>query len=259
MTTLEPMLLTEVDDTKILDEKRIFQEKYNGVRALIHVKDGKITAIRNRSNNPILFCFPELKSITFDFNTAILDGEIVVMKDGKSVFYGGIDQRRSTPNDRKLRECPATLVVFDIIQYEAETLLYKPYKIRLDYLERMRDKVHGAVQIIESTISGRALWDKVVADNREGIVVKDPNAIYEVGKRSKQYLKLKNYKYVDVIVEQCEPNPKGTKIFSITVIDGKEIKVECQRAGAFNINVGDTVRVKYLDIVGDHLVQPTNW
>jgi len=205
-----------------------------------------------------LFCYPELKEITFSFDTAILDGEACVFKEGKSVFYGGIDQRRTAPTTSRMRDYPVTLIIFDILQFEKEVLIYKPYHQRLNIIES-NILPTDRIKVVESTYDGQALWDNIVKDNREGVVIKDPNAIYELGKRSKQYLKLKNYKYVDVIVEKTEPNAKGTKIYSHVEIDGKIIDLECQRAGAFNINVGDNVRVKYLDIIDNRLIQPTNY
>lgn len=263
---IEPMLLEEVEGKEILEKPWIFQIKENGVRAIIHVKDHKIVGIRNRSNNPILYCFPELKNIVFDCDTAILDAEIVVFKNGKTIFYKGIDQRRSSPDAKKLRECPATIVLFDIIQFEQEVLINKPYKDRLALLDKFKYSkgmsqaaYESLVQVVRTSNDGVALWEKVVRENHEGLVAKDPNAIYELGKRSKQYIKVKNYKYVDVIVERTEPNPKGTKIFANVLIDDIPIQVECQQAGAFNIGVGDTIRVKYLDIVNDRLIQPTRF
>jgi len=256
---VEPMLLTEVEDMNLInDTTKIFQEKHNGTRAIISVKGGKIVGIRGRSNNPVLFCYPELKDATFDFDTAILDAEICVFQNGKSVFYKGIDQRRSTPDGAKLRNFPVVAVIFDILQLEKEALINKPYKDRLAVMEKVI-KNSDRIKLVESTHDGKALWDKVITDNREGVVVKDPNAIYELGKRSKAYLKLKNYKYVDVIVEKTELNEKGTKIYSNIVIDGTPIQVECQQAGMFNVHVGDNIRVKYLDIVGDRLIQPTRY
>lgn len=252
------MLLEEVEDMSILDNPNsIFQEKHNGTRAIVHVKGGKIVGIRGRSNNPLLFCYPELKDVTFDFDTAILDGEVCVFKDGKSVFYGGIDQRRSSPTASKLRDYPVRLIVFDIIQFEGEVMVYKPYSQRLDtLLEHI--KGNDRVDVVESVYgNGRIMWEQAKKNNWEGIVCKDPKGIYELGKRSKQNLKLKNYKLVDVIVENTEVNEKGTKIFATTDIDGKSIKVEAQQAGMFNIHVGDTIRVKYLDVVGERLIQPT--
>lgn len=252
------MLLTEVEDDTVLDKDWIFQEKHNGVRAIIHVKGGKIVGIRGRSNNPLLFCFPEFKDVTFDFDTAVLDGEICVFKDNKSVFYGGVDQRRTAPTTAKLRDHKAKIIVFDIIQFEGEVLVYKPYEHRLNTL-LAHIKGSNLVDVIESVTIGRVLWEQAKKYNWEGIVCKDPKGLYELGKRSKQFLKLKNYKHVDVIVAKTEVNEKGTKIYSQVHIDGKDINVEAQQAGMFNINVGDNIRVKYLDIVGDRLIQPTRY
>lgn len=256
---IEPMLLEEVEDMSLLDNpNKIFQEKHNGTRAIIHIKGGKIVGIRGRSNNPLLFCYPELKEVQFSFDTAILDGEVCVFKEGKSVFYGGIDQRRSSPTAAKLRDYPVTLIVFDAIQFEDQVLVYKPYSERLNILELNIGLTYSnRCRVVESTQDGRTLWNKMVTDNREGVVVKEPKGIYELGKRSKQFLKLKNYKLVDVVVENTEVNEKGTKIFATTDIGGKAIKVEAQQAGMFNIHVGDTIRVKYLDVVGERLIQPT--
>lgn len=259
---ISPMLLTEVEDDTILDKGWIYAEKINGVRAIIHVKGGKIVGIRGRNNNPLLYCFPELKEATFNFDTAILDAECACLigEGGKSVFYSGIDRRRSAPDAKRLREYPVTAVVFDIIQYEQEVLINKPYKTRLEYLEKIKDKIHGSIQILETTTDGRALWEKVVRENREGCVIRDPNGLYELGVRSKiGCRKLKNYKHVDVIVEKTELNAKGTKIYSNVVIDGVNIIVEAQQGGCFSINVEDKIRVKYLDIVGDRMIQPTRF
>lgn len=253
---IEPMLLSEVEDDSILDKAWIYQIKENGVRSIIHVKDGKIVGIRGRSNNPLLYCYPEFKDVKFDFNTGILDAEIVVMKNGKSVFYDGVDKRRSVPNNKTLRDYPASIVVFDIIQFEQDVLVYKSYKDRLAILEK-HIKPTDKIRVIESTTNGRILWQRVVSENQEGLVAKDPNGIYELGKRSKQFLKLKNYKFVDVPVERMEVNEKGTKIYANVLINEVPIQVEAQQAGMFNINVGDVIRVKYLDIVGDRLIQAT--
>jgi len=56
MATIEPMLLTETFDKKLLeDDSKYYQIKENGVRAIVHVKEGKVVGVRNRSNNPILY------------------------------------------------------------------------------------------------------------------------------------------------------------------------------------------------------------
>lgn len=259
MMQIEPMLLTEVDDANILnDSTKIFQEKHNGTRAIIHVKDHKIVGIRGRSNNPLLYCFPEFKDVVLPFSTAILDGEVCVFYDDKSIFYGGVDKRRSIPSDKVVKDYPATIVVFDVIQMEQDVLVYRPYKDRLAALQKYEwgTLSSGArIVLVESTNDGKALWTKVLDENREGVVVKDPMGLYELGKRSKSFLKLKNYKFIDVKVEHVEANNKGTKIFGKVEVSGNVLDVECQVQNK-HVSIGEVVNVKYLDIVGNRLVQP---
>ena len=249
------MLLTETFDKKLLeDDSKYYQIKENGVRAIVHVKDGKVVGIRNRSNNPILYQFPELKEIEFPFKTAILDGEICVFKNGRSEFYGGVDKRRSAPTDSTLKDYPATLVVFDALKVEKEVLVTQPYKIRYSKINTISPTERIKVA---KNYAGIVLWDMVTNENHEGVVIKNPMAMYEMGKRSTNYIKLKNYKICDVVVDKVEPNSKGVKIFGKTNIGDKEIEVEAQLGGIFDVPEGSTVAIKYLDIAGDRLIQPT--
>jgi len=256
MTTIKPMLLTEVENDSILgDDSKWFQIKENGVRALVHIKDHKLVGLRNRADNPILYQFPELREIQFPFQEAILDAEICVFKDDKSVFYGGIDKRRSAPSKKTLEESPATMVVFDALKIDNEALVMKPYSYRYSkILESLKETDN--LKVAKNFSSGKELWDKVTQEDLEGVVIKDPKAFYEVGKRSKNYIKLKSYKRCDVNIEKTEPNDKGTKIYGKTIIDGKEIEVTCQLAGIFGVG-GDIITIKYLDIYNGKLIQPS--
>jgi ATP-dependent DNA ligase len=210
--------------------------------------------IRNRSNNPILYCFPEFKDLRFDFDVGILDCELCVFKDNKSVFYDGIDQRRSEPTINHLKCYPATMVVFDALAIDKDVMTMKPYKYRHAQISRIKecDKLK-----IAKNYNGEELWKEVVDKNLEGVVIKDPNSVYEMGKRSKQYLKLKNYKLLEVFVDKTEANDKGTKIFCKATVNGVSIDVEAQLAGIFDVEEKSTQMIKYLDIVGTRLIQPT--
>jgi ATP-dependent DNA ligase len=253
---VDPMLLTEVDDRdSVLTKPWLFQIKENGVRSIIHIKNNKIVGIRSRSNNPTLYCYPELKDIQFNCGTAIIDAEICVMKNGKSIFYDGVNKRRSTPTNKILQDYPVTIIAFDIIQLESEVLVNKPYK---DRIQKLGSIISDSTQfkVIEATMDGVALWDRVVAEDHEGLVAKDPNGVYEIGKRVKSNIKIKNYKHTNVLVEKTEVNNKGTKVWGKTLIGDKTIQVECQIQNTY-IDIGSTVNVKYLDIVGDRMIQPT--
>jgi ATP-dependent DNA ligase len=258
MTEILPMLLSEVDDDSILDSNdKMFQLKMNGTRGIIHIKDYKIVGIRNRRNAPVLFQYKELKNHVVSIREGILDGEVVVLnKNGKSVYYSGIDQRRSDPTEKTITEYPVSIMVFDAITINGELLINKPYSYRY---RKITDnlKETDKVKIITNYTNGRSLWKKVLEDNEEGIVIRSPSAAYELGERSKNgCLKLKNYKLATVQITGKEENSKGVKIFGKTTINGEEIIVECQLPGD-DVNIGDTRQVKYLDIYNGRLIQPT--
>ncbi len=258
MTQIKPMLLKEVEDKNILrDDSKWFQVKENGVRAILHIKNHRIVGIRNRTNKPIFHIFPELKNVWFNCGMGIVDAEICVFNtEGKSVFYGGIDKRRSAPTKDTLNKYPATIVAFDVLKYDDEILVTKPYKERYNRLKEMLEYQSYAT-VAENYTSGIQLWDKVVQEDLEGVVAKNPNSPYELGKRSENYIKIKNYKYTTVEVKDTEPNNKGTKVFGTTKINGEDIEVECQFSGEENIREGDQKKVKYLELAGNKLIQPT--
>jgi ATP-dependent DNA ligase len=159
-----------------------------------------------------------------------------------------------------LKECPATFVLFDALKVEADILIMKPYRARYEAMSAvMQNTSSDKVKLISNFTNGQELWNTIVKNDWEGIVIKDPNALYELGKRSKNFLKLKNYKQAIVTVEKTEINEAGIKITGKTVINEKEIEVECQIANATFIEIGAKQTVKYLDVVGNKLVQPTKY
>lgn len=251
------MLLKETWDEKLLGDKtKFFQIKYNGVRALAHISGHKITGLRNRTGSPILYLYPELRTMFFNVDTAILDCEVCVFKDGKSIFYGGIDQRRKDPSPSVIQQYPVTLVAYDILRHENDTLVYKSYRDRYAILGKVCSE-NTQFQIAPIYHDGTQLWRLIKDNDFEGMVIKDPLAIYELGKRSDKYLKLKNYKQAEVHVLSIEPNNKGTKIYGHTTYRGQEIDVEAQLAGVFDIQPKQSYFVKFLEVVGNRLIQPT--
>lgn len=257
MATVECMLLSEVTDKSVLDDNtKQYQIKENGVRAFVHVKDSKIVGIRGRSGGPLTYMFPELRGAKLNCDTAILDCEVCVFDDnGRSVYYKGIDQRRSTPSEAKLKQYPVTLVVFDVIYLNGKSLLTEPYWKRYRHLEGI--SASDNIKVSKGYSDGRKLWEKIVSENHEGLVIKNPDAIYDPGKYSKEYIKLKNYKPADVTVDHAESNPKGCKIFGKSIVDGQVIDVEVQIHGVQDVQPGEVYKIKYLDIIGNKFIQPT--
>jgi ATP-dependent DNA ligase len=260
---VDVMLLTELENGQretAFDSYKdyLFQEKFNGHRAIILIEKGQIVSIRNRRDNACLHLYPELKSLNFNnIEHAILDCEIVVLDEkGKSIFYGGLNQRDKKLYQAHIKLFPITAVVFDILEFDNGSLLHLPYSERYAVLKgNFQNQEH--FKVAENIENPKEYWDSVIVpQEREGLVIKNPKAVYELGVRSKEYLKLKNYKVVDVVINSTEQNPKGLKIYGSAIVNGNDIVVEAQFGGIFDLKAGDKVPVEYLDIVGNKMIQP---
>lgn len=255
------MLLKELEfDDKIFDQYKnwYFQEKQNGERALMSIKNGKVTDIRNRNGNNVKPRWPELAGLEFPgIQSALIDFEACVMINGKSMFYNGINQRRAIPTPDRLK-FPVTAMAFDLLHIDGQPLTGKAYRERYALLKsKFSDNEH--FKVVENIDNPRQYWnDRVVSENREGLVLKDPSSIYLPDQRVASQLKLKYYKRADVTVQALEPNPKGVKITGYATVNGQHVEAEVQWSsmGFENIKIGDVVEVEFLDIVNNKMVQP---
>ena len=72
----------------------IFEIKWDGFRAISYVDDElKITS---RNGSELKHNFPELQELKDLARNVVLDGEIVVMKNGKADFQAILERNRST-------------------------------------------------------------------------------------------------------------------------------------------------------------------
>lgn len=255
MSQLKPMLLSEQFYKEcIFDNYKGFlaQIKENGVYGVIHIKNHKIVGIRNRNNNPIFYLYPELEDVVFSFNEGILISEICVFKGIKSVFYGGLDQRRSRKHDKNN---PITAIIHDFLKIDGKVTINLPYKERYAIIKQ--NLVNSDFVRVAENYEPKELWKRVIEQNLEGVILKNPMAVYQIGIRSANYIKIKNYKTIEIEVDSVEENPKGTKVIGRSDLNGEVMEVECQLGGVFNAVKGQKIPIKYLDLVGKRLIQPT--
>jgi DNA ligase-4 len=92
------------------------------------------------------------------------------------------DVKSIQANDSQLQPC---LIVFDILMYNDEILTNKPLKDRLDYLHRrILEPIEGRI-IFSAIKRGTCNQDVInelnlaIEERQEGIVVKDPWAVYK--------------------------------------------------------------------------------
>ena len=123
----------------------------------------------------------------------ILDGEIVVFENGHPSF-NALQNRAQLKLKRQIADAqqrlPAIFYAFDILHIAGVNVRSSAYEERRRYLAKsLLPQAH--VQLVHAEYDGIALYDACVAMGLEGTIAKRADGIYESGKRSTAWLKVK--------------------------------------------------------------------
>ncbi|MEH7254397.1 DNA ligase D [Neobacillus niacini] len=202
----------------------LYEVKYDGFRAILNWNDDGIT-LTSRNDKPLLPQFPELKefleSLASHFRPFLplrLDGELVLLENPYKANFSAIQVRGRLKAAKKIAEqaakSPCRLMVFDILEMAGKPLHSKKFDQRKDELRKLFMKLglpieadpysENLLQLVEANRDFTLLWDNVVLHDGEGIIAKHKNSLWEEGKRSLQWLKYKNWKYVSCFITAYE-------------------------------------------------------
>jgi len=179
----------------------IFEVKWDGFRAISYVKEE--LSIRSRNQKEMIANFPELSELKDLARDLVLDGEIIVMKDGKADFSTLIKRGQNTKSrdiDDMARKFPATYIIFDILEKEGKELLDVPLMERKKILENSVNEGKFVVLSLFVEETGVDYFRAALEKGVEGVMAKKKQSSYEPGKRSNNWLKLKSVKTIDCVV-----------------------------------------------------------
>ncbi|WP_427308264.1 ATP-dependent DNA ligase [Cupriavidus sp. H39] len=124
--------------------------KWDGIRAQL-VRRGGQTWLWSRGEELITERFPELQQAAAPLpDGTVLDGEIVVWQQGRVQPFALLQQRigRKTLGAKLLREAPAILMAYDLLEWQGEDWRTRPQAERRARLERVvADHVHPALEL----------------------------------------------------------------------------------------------------------------
>ncbi len=172
--------------------------KYDGMRAQIHVKDGKVKIFTRRLEN-VTKQFPDVKKVIenqVECQNCIIDTEIVGMKNGEVIPFQKLSQRIKRKYDiEKLRnEIPVEVRPFDLL-YREESFMNHSYEERLEALRKVvieNSDIKLADQSITSEVKDvNSLQQKALDSGHEGVMMKSLKAEYNPGSRVGYMVKLK--------------------------------------------------------------------
>lgn len=197
------------------DERWAYEMKWDGVRALVRVDGGRIT-ITSRNDNDITVSYPELRPLGEQLGSTqvLLDGEIVSFDEQGRPSFGRLQQRMhvaSATTARRLANSePVVYLIFDLLHLDGRSLLDLPYTQRRELLERLQ--LAGDAWQTPPAFEGGGAEAVHASRERglEGVVAKRLDSRYRPGRRSPEWVKVKNLRTQEVIVGGWSPG-KGRR------------------------------------------------
>jgi DNA ligase D-like protein (predicted ligase) len=192
---IRPMLAKSADKPPD-SEGYIYEVKWDGIRAQIALDEGAVT-IRSRNQHDISIKFPELliPDKAFRATSALFDAEIVCLdEEGKPVFMNAINRIQQSSNnaiERARAKYPAVCYVFDCLYLDGRPIVNEPLTRRRTWMEDAI-KHNTPYRVSEIVTDGVELFKAAAKMGLEGIMAKQRNSVYHPGRRSGQWLKIKN-------------------------------------------------------------------
>src|SRR5688500_4703150 len=207
MRPIRFMLATPVADAaevmRRVGEEAWIEDKYDGIRAQLHLEAGGVPRLFSRDLNDVTRSFPEIveaAAALSDQAPLVIDGELVPWREGSVLDFASLQTRlgRVKPSKELLAEVPVVLVAFDLLNRSGRDLLEAPLRERRTALEGLGLPERTSERMLLAHLGTARSVDEVERHfddarerRNEGLMVKDPGSTYQPGRRGLGWLKLK--------------------------------------------------------------------
>lgn len=183
--------------------------KWDGVRALCYL-DGHGLRLLSRNDRDVTAAYPELGGLTAALRgrPALLDGEVVAFDETGRPSFAALQPRMHVGDaaraGRLAADTPVRYLAFDVLHLDGQPLLdaaYADRRARLDALDL--DGPHW--QTPPAYPDGPAVLAASREQGLEGVVVKRAGSRYQPGRRSPDWVKVKNLRTQEVVVGGWKP------------------------------------------------------
>lgn len=206
---IRPMLAT-AGDLPADDAGWAYEMKWDGLRAVGYVGEDTVT-LRSRSDRDITSGYPELQGMASAVGQAgaVLDGEIVAFGENGWPSFEAMQQRMNAPPDQArllAAEVSVTYLAFDLLVLAGQSLLNEPYRLRRERLEQLGiDGRNWQTPPAFTGVPGAEVQALSRRHSLEGVMAKRLESRYEPGRRSANWLKIKNVHRQEVVVGGWKP------------------------------------------------------
>jgi bifunctional non-homologous end joining protein LigD len=208
------MLATPADPARGLPDDAVawvYEVKWDGMRVLAEITDGGVR-LSSRTGNDVTAAFPELTGLGAQHPDVLLDGEVIVLRDGVPSFAALADRMhvRDLRRSRALaRSAPATFIVFDVLRLYGVDLTARPWQERREALERLAPG--GQAWQLSPVYDDRdALLAATLEQGLEGVVAKRRASRYAPGARNGDWVKLAHRRFASCLVGGWRPETNAS-------------------------------------------------
>jgi len=227
------------------DDEYAYETKFDGVRLVAYLTGGTLR-LMTRNDIDVTMTYPEVGGLVAAAGPVdlILDGEIVAFEPhtGRSSFetlQARLHLQDKASIARIIDKIPVTYCIFDVLYLDGRSTVELPYEERRTLLEGLElAGPHWATPPYRRGGGAAAL-----AESRrrldEGIMAKRLVSRYEPGRRSREWVKVKNLRTQEVVVGGWSPG-KGNRAGTI---------------GALLLGIPDGAGLTYVGKVGTGFTQ----
>ena len=213
---IDPMLATLARGLPGEEDSYAYEIKWDGMRAVAYCEGGSLRLL-SRTGRDITDGFPEIKPLgrAVGMRSAVLDGELAVLgEDGRADFQR-LQQRMNVSarrvSDSLVRSAPVTYLIFDLLFWEGELLLDRPYEVRRARLAGIGLEGESWRTPDHQVGDGQKFLEIAREHGLEGIIAKRLDSRYQPGRRSRDWLKIKNVRSQEIVIGGWTPGKGGRK------------------------------------------------
>ncbi|WYP27859.1 DNA ligase D [Alkalihalobacillus sp. FSL W8-0930] len=205
--TIKPMLATRTIELPH-GNHWLYEPKFDGFRCLLIVTPS-LVRLQSRNGRDMTSQFPEIideiKKHSFPYSSFILDSELVYLRSPLCSDFSKVHTRSKLRAKRTIETqaetFPCSLIVFDLIQLNQESLSHLPLCDRIKHLDAFFSKLSSnRLLSIQRFTHVDPLLRQLSFEAGEGILAKKTTSQWTEGKRSSDWLKWKLPKQGTVIL-----------------------------------------------------------
>jgi len=209
----------------------LFEVKWDGYRAIAELRDGDVS-LYSRNQTPLEKKFSpvvdSLRKLEFD---AVLDGEIVVVDAQGRPDFQMLQNYQESGSGHLL------YYVFDLLYFEGHDLTGLPLLTRKELLKRILPS-SPRIRFSDHVWKDGVLFFTVArGKGLEGIIAKHSRSTYQMGGRSRQWLKVKRQPTQEAVIAGFTEPRGGRRSFGALVLgvfEGDELVYIGHAGGGFS-------------------------